>query len=565
MKFYINKKYKNIDLNVLFKKNFLPDLNFDKIQIKKTATLSKENCFLKHCFKKHCFKIFNKSIRFKNKINWHQDFNSNITIPAWQNAYYQNIKIQALDNSSFKRFHPDIKIPWELSRLQHIPKLALVNDENTFKNHINNWIDQNPFLIGVNWACPMDVAIRAINSIYGFHLFENKSLIDDQFWNKLINSLYQHAIYLENNFEIFYKPNNHYIADLIGYFYLCFLFDHKKHFQKAKIKTYKKILKQFDLQIQEDGTSYEGSTNYHKLVIEMFLHFYYLCKKNNLSLSDEFITKLNKAQEFIQDCADNSGNFVQIGDNDSGKILNNPPIINNTPIKQPNKTMHYPNFGLTIIKNNDWHITYRHSTYNKKQPTGHFHQDALSITLTYKGIPILIDPGTYVYNSNKKWRNLMRGYNSHNTFYIDTENIEAQDLFLLNKKEQNDTSQIIKEQNEISIKNFAQHKHAIAYRELIFDRQKLFINDYWENNLQEISSWNFIFHPKIELKKINENKFEIFYESEKIFYLESSLIFLHKKGFYSREYGVIEKCPRLFAHKAIDKQKNKTVLYPTKT
>lgn len=226
---------------------------------------------------------------------------------------------------------------------------------------------------------------------------------------------------------------------------------------------------------------------------------------------------------------------------------------------------HYPKFGLTIIKNNDWHITYRHPTYNKKQPTGHFHQDALSITLSYKGIPILVDPGSYVYTSNKNWRNLIRSYKSHNTFYIDTENIEAQDLFILNKKEQNDTSQIKNESNIITIKNFTQHKHIIAYRELIFNQQKLLINDYWKNNLQEISSWNFIFHPKIELKKIDENHFEIFHESEKIFYLESNLNFSHKKGFYSREYGAIEKCPRLFAHKIIDKQKNKTILYPAKT
>ncbi|MBD3273386.1 hypothetical protein GF385_03505, partial [Candidatus Dependentiae bacterium] len=538
-----------ISIKPYLNKNFLPNLELNLVNIVK--------CFIS----KNCFKIFGEEYCFKNKINWHQDFKNKKINNKWKNSPYQKIKSDKKKDLPLNKFDADIKIPWELSRLQHIPYLAYLQKNNLFKKHINDWIDNNPFLIGVNWVCPMEIAIRAINLIYGFYYLNYKN--DENFYKKLINSLYQHAIYLENNFEIFYKPNNHYIADLIGYFYLCFFFDHIKHFQKAKIKTYKKILEQFELQIQEDGSDYEGSTSYHKLVVEMFFHFYYLCKKNNLELPNNFIYKLKKANQFINDCYDNHKNFIQIGDNDSGKILDH--VIYPNFNRDDKILTHYPNFGLSIIKNKDWHITYRHPTFNEKQPTGHFHQDSLSLTLSYKGIPILIDPGTYVYTANKNWRNLMRSYDSHNTFYIDTQNIDNQDLFLLNKREQEDTSKIQLNSKIIVIKNYYLQNNIKLYRKLLFDNQKIIINDWFEKNLKKTGFWNFIFHPKINIKQKNKNKFEIIYKEKKIFYLESNLNLRQKLGYYSPEYGKIEICTKLFAQTYIDYKKNKTILYPAKT
>ncbi len=64
----------------------------------------------------------------------------------------------------------DIKVPWELSRFQHLPLLAaahrLSGDERYLDEigaQLEYWIAANPVEIGVNWACTMDVAIRAAN------------------------------------------------------------------------------------------------------------------------------------------------------------------------------------------------------------------------------------------------------------------------------------------------------------------------------------------------------------------------------------------------------------------
>lgn len=49
----------------------------------------------------------------------------------------------------------------------------------------------------------------------------------------------------------------------------------------------------------------------------------------------------------------------------------------------------------------------------------HGHADALAFTLSVGGCEILIDPGTYAYHTQKKWRDYFRGTSAHNTVRVD--------------------------------------------------------------------------------------------------------------------------------------------------
>jgi len=49
----------------------------------------------------------------------------------------------------------------------------------------------------------------------------------------------------------------------------------------------------------------------------------------------------------------------------------------------------------------------------------HGHADALAFTLAVSGKEILIDPGTYAYHTQKKWRDYFRGTSAHNTVRVD--------------------------------------------------------------------------------------------------------------------------------------------------
>jgi hypothetical protein len=575
------------------------------------------------------FQLLGSEKKCFTQILWHQDFKCKQIKKDWQHSFYQDIvpsisvfakastdkhpslpKAYAVakamahrspgtqgerdkKNITFKTYLPDIKVPWELSRFQHILNL----DAQTFYSQVNDWIDKNPYLIGVNWVCPMDVSIRAINFIYGFDKFKNSDLPVD-FWKKFVCSLYDHAKYLENNWEIWQHTNNHYLSDLIGYFYLCFFFEDLTYFKKAKHKTYKKILHEFEKQIQPDGTSYEGSTSYHGLVTEIFYHFYLLCTNNNISLPKSFKEKLNKMFLFLDDCFDGNS-LVQIGDNDSGRVVEGLSrsygSIRPTFFKKMSGTHHerfckYSDFGLTILKNKNWHITYRHPTYSKKQPSGHFHQDALSVTLSINNIPILVDPGSYLYTANPLWRNYFRSIKNHNTFWIQEDDLYNQDLFGLNIAEQKDTARIKEEDGFVEVEDFKMEGDCKLFRKLIFDNNTLIIKDW--NSIKSVRTHstqfhpfqgytslrangqkqfpvrpeqsakhevervrtadqpithNLTLHPQIKLYQKTNSYWLIKHQEKVIATLKSNLNFKLQHGFYSPEYGKIERTKKLVA------------------
>ena len=514
-----------------------------------------------------------------NKIPWHQDIKIAPHKTDDSKKFYQDIVINTSSNQSFKDYSYDIKVPWELSRMQHLFYLGktykATQDEKyakTFVLHVEDWINENPYLLGPNWVGPMEIAIRSINLIWAFHFFKNSKSIPLSFWGKFVCSLYDHAHYLEYNWEKYTPTNNHYLSDLLGYLYLCTFFQDIKYFKKAQIKTHKEILKEFDKQIQNDGTSYEGSTNYQKLVTEIFLHFKLLCEVNKRQLPESFQDQFNKMTSFLENCSDQNGNLAQIGDNDSGKILTGIKIPSHSTNSEILK--HYPNFGISIIKTKKWHVTFRHPTFNKKQPSGHFHEDELSITLSINGQPILVDPGSYLYTANSKWRNFMRSKENHNSFFVleEKNNINDQGLFELDRTTQQNAAQINNLNDEITITHhIKKHDGLIPHRQIKFNKNEklLEIEDWWQTSnkthSKEIKShWSLIFHPDIFLEQHNA-EWHIKHQNSTILKMKTALPFHVIKGWYSPEYGIIKPCAKLVATKTINLvngEKHKTIFKP---
>lgn len=159
----------------------------------------------------------------------------------------------------------------------------------------------------------------------------------------------------------------------------------------------------------------------------------------------------------------------------------------------------YKNFGLTIIKHSGWHITFRHPTYSPHQPTGHFHQDWLSITVSIDGIAIFVDPGTYVYTSDIAQRNALRSMQSHNTFWT-TSQTNLAHPFVLPRTPHTFTGIIAQTDDTFSVYDYHNEFAALglqAHRSLTFNTQKqtLTITDWWTGNNQKIHTY-WAFHQK---------------------------------------------------------------------
>jgi len=512
-------------------------------------------------------------------LPWHEDFklksqNSSADYIFDSTSFYKDIKIKVGKTDDLLK---DIKTPWELSRFQHLVILGqayeITHDEKyaqTFVEHITDWLTKNPYMLGINWASPMEVGVRAINWIWAWHYFKNSGLITLEFWRKFTCSLDDHMHYLENNWETYDgRTSNHYLADLIGYFYLCWFFEGTPSIIKKRNWCYQEMLREFDKQIFNEGTSYEGSTAYHTLVTQMFDHFVFLCEEFNLPLSDDFKAKHKRMHEFIWWCTINDNEMIKIGDDDSGKLVFFSWQSQEKKCIEGIKS--YPLFGLSIFKNEKLHLTLRHHAYHKRQSSGHMHNDALSITLAAHGTPIIIDPGSYTYTPSKIWRNHFRSVAVHNTFYVTNQEPVLFDerLFALNIPAA--SAEVLYEgwKNKITLadtQNIVSASHNLysrfgleAHRTVCVENNTITITDWWSSKEKTFndkqSSYNFTLHPEITAKK--EDEHWVFYHNDKsIARMKSNLEFTLHDTWVSLGYGnkAASHCLRAQAPIELDKK-----------
>ena len=254
------------------------------------------------------------------EIDWHLDFKSGF---RWnpKTYYLWTGKHVTLDAPS------DVKVPWELSRCQHFVTLGkaywYIGDEKyaeEFINQIESWIANNPIELGVNWACTMDVAIRAVNWIWGYYFFCDSQSLTKEFKIKFFKSLFLHGRHIINNLEFGQIRGNHYLSDIVGLVYLGILFQESKEGKKWLEKGLSALEEEMKFQVYPDGVDFEGSISYHRLVTELFFSTTLLCLKNGMDFPQWYKDRLEKMIEFVMYYTKPDGTTSQLGDNDDGRL-----------------------------------------------------------------------------------------------------------------------------------------------------------------------------------------------------------------------------------------------------
>jgi hypothetical protein len=395
-------------------------------------------------------------------IDWHSDFKSDY---RWNpKAFYADIKFGEIESV-------DVKVPWELSRFQHLNILGqvyiLTKDKKyaeEFKNQISDWISNNPVCFGVNWRCTMDVAIRAANWLVAMEYFVDEDLFSQDFLNKFYTSVYEHGKFIRGHLE--YRSgftSNHYLADITGLLFIavyCPFFKDSRKWQEFAVR---ELSKEIEKQVYSDGCNFEASTSYHRLVLEMLFYCQLLCQRAGLRISTEFEAKLKKMFEFSLYCIKPNGLVPQVGDNDSGRFLifAKRPVLEHKYLltlaavyykdssfklqnfnfdeeafwvfgtagkraydelpsrTEPLASKSFPDAGWFIIHHNNDYCFISCGPTGQGGKGGHAHNDKLSFELMLNGRDIIVDPGTYVYTPCPNERNKFRSTEYHNTVKID--------------------------------------------------------------------------------------------------------------------------------------------------
>ncbi len=291
-------------------------------------------------------------------IDWHIDFKTGY---RWnENIWYRDIQYG-------KSNMGDVKVPWELSRFQHLPDIAIqftcTNDLKyviEFKDQVLDWVSSNPPRWGVNWACTMDVGIRIANILISYDIFKSAGIIFDDFFNEvIINSAYDHALHISTNLEWSEtQTGNHYLANVCGLFFVSMYLPSNRKTDAWLAFSIQELMVETQKQFLLDGGHYEFSSSYHRLCAEMIsvclifaegidkkraekiisakaiymqmgpkLKLKYVKEirrnyiKTNSLFSYDFVELIAKAAHLTFKLTKPNGNIVQIGDNDNGRFL----------------------------------------------------------------------------------------------------------------------------------------------------------------------------------------------------------------------------------------------------
>ncbi len=250
----------------------------------------------------------------------------------------------------------DIKIPWELGRLNHLPILSLafvVADESgdtgaankylyTFRNQVLDFIANNPPEFGVNWCTATLAGVRISNLLVAYDMFVSAGAEFDPAFKRIFSSsVWSHAQFIASNLERWDlgQRNNHYLANLCGLaFCVAYLPVGRKTNRWHKFLT-KELDREALTQFNNDGSCFEGSTAYHAFSLELLTWAAAaVTTRARRTVAEQhivqgryfesrFYARLTDAAKFLADVTMNSGNIVQIGDNDSGRLLRIAPDV----------------------------------------------------------------------------------------------------------------------------------------------------------------------------------------------------------------------------------------------
>ena len=400
------------------------------------------------------------------RLPWHTDFK---TGGEWPLAYCADIEYNELDRPS------DVKVPWELSRCQHFTRLGqaywLTGDERyaaEFVAEITDWIAANPFSQGVNWACAMDVGLRAVSWIWGFQFFaEAQACADTAFRRRFLRALYLHGEFIVRHLEKADLNGNHYLCDGVGLVFLgCFF--RRAHAGERWLALGRSIVEgEIFTQTTADGVDFEQSTAYHRLVLEAFLTSYLLLRRHGVEPPPACWDRLARMCDFVAAYTKPDGRAPLIGDADDGRVqmlggqdtndhrylLSSAAIVfERGDLKTAagrcweetfwllgadapdrfarlradgagRESTAFGDGGFYVLRTRDAHVVVDCGEVGFGGRGGHGHNDILSFELFLNGFNVVTDCGAYLYTASREWRNRFRSTEFHNTVQVDGEEL----------------------------------------------------------------------------------------------------------------------------------------------
>ena len=366
----------------------------------------------------------------------------------------------------------DIKFTWEASRFSWLYTIVR-NDYHNEEDHsefvvgrILDWIEKNPLNCGPNYKCSQETSLRVLNWLFALNFYkESKTLTEDR-WQKIVTSIYWqiHHVYSNINFSRIAVRNNHAITETLTLYLTGLLFPDFPGAGKWKRNGKRWFEEEIAYQFEPDGSYIQNSMNYQRVVTQLLTLGIALAHKKGERFSRVVYDRAYANVNFLYQMQDErTGMLPNYGSNDgalffqlsSGDYCDYRPQLDALYYVLTGKSlygerfedaswygvtvgMEYPdirrNHGITEFKNGGYFMVHdswlRDQGREETQTTemlfvrcgtykGKCTPDLLHLDLWKDGENLLMDAGSYLYNTDEATLRYFSGTEGHNTVMLD--------------------------------------------------------------------------------------------------------------------------------------------------
>lgn len=299
-------------------------------------------------------------------INWYIDYKSGYLFDPIR--YHSKSRCE---KSVGKYAGVDIKCPWELGRLYHLPQLAALavcekDGQNRiireYRDELLDFICMNPVGKTVQSSAPMDISVRIVNLTVSYDMLnqvDSAGILDDSFACMIEKYISDNLKYLMQNLEYFERgSSNHYLSNIAGMLYASAYLPSSDWTDACLAFGTQELIEQVACQFHDEGSHFEGSTSYHRLSSEFVLYstalLYGVIQSKKKKVFTEYdsglirrlkpknrqkydiesksffpewyIERLYNMGYFTGAVMKQNNEVVQIGDNDSGRLIKLTPL-----------------------------------------------------------------------------------------------------------------------------------------------------------------------------------------------------------------------------------------------
>ncbi len=216
----------------------------------------------------------------------------------------------------------------------------------------------------------------------------------------------------------------------------------------------------------------------------------------------------------------------------------------------------FPQAGLTVFREQGNYLLISNGVVGTKGFGNHKHNDQLGFECHINSIPLLVDPGSYVYTSDFEARNLFRSTGYHNTLRIDGEEqneMRPEWIFRLFETAHGKSLgfHCTQEYSEYQGQHIGYQRlksPIIHERRFRFLQQSgtLYICDRLQGRGSHLLEWHFHFAPEVNVTLQGEGVYQISAQNQHFFFCTpQTLAGEVNQAWYSPSYGVKIPCQSL--------------------